>query len=151
MNRSVIVALIVFVIVVGGIFLFNKNVGAPVAENNTETVNPTPTQTETDVEVDVTPEVTVPQTVEVSMTDAGYVPSVVTIKKGDIVKFTNNGTKSNWPASAPHPTHTDYPAFDPKKGVAVGESWSFTFDQVGRWPFHNHLNSTRFGAIIVTE
>lgn len=160
MNRNLLGAIIVIVVVVGAIFLFNNNAGAPADETNNEsqTVTPTPSpNTSTEPQPTPTqtpnqtppPASTAPKTVEISMTDSGYTPSQVTINKGDTVKFTNNGTKPNWPASAPHPTHTDYPAFDPLKGIAVGDSWSFTFDQTGRWPFHDHLNPTRYGAVTV--
>ena len=148
MNKNFLVCVIVLVVVVGAIFLFNNNADAPADETNTETITPVSDQTQNP---QPSPASTTPSTIEISITDAAYLPAQVTIKKGDTVKFTNNGTKSNWPASAPHPTHTDYPAFDPKKGVAVGESWSFTFDQTGTWLFHDHLNPTRFGAVTVTE
>jgi len=92
-----------------------------------------------------------PQTVEIKMTAEGFDPARITIKKGDTVTFVNQDTRLRWPASGPHPTHTNYPAFDPKQGVAVGGSWSFTFDQAGNWPFHDHLYPTIFGAVTVTE
>jgi plastocyanin len=89
--------------------------------------------------------------VTVSMTDSGFTPSNITIKKGTKVIFVNNGTKPIWPASNPHPTHTDYPGFDPLEGIAVGQSWSFTFDKVGVWGFHDHLLAFRGGKITVVE
>ncbi len=91
------------------------------------------------------------KTYEIQMTSSGFVPSTLTIKQGDTVKFINTDTSAHWPASAPHPTHTDYPAFDPKKAIAAGDSWSFTFDLVGAWKFHDHLNPSSFGTITVTQ
>jgi plastocyanin len=85
------------------------------------------------------------------MTNDGFTPSQVTIAKGDTVTFVNNGTKPIWPASAPHPTHTNYPEFDADRGIAPGSSWSFTFTRVGSWGFHDHLNAQHFGKVIVTE
>ncbi len=87
----------------------------------------------------------------ISITSTGFSPAQVSVKKGTTVTFVNNDTKLRWPASAPHPAHTDYPAFDPKKGIAAGASWSFTFDKVGTWSFHDHLNPTQFGKVTVTE
>lgn len=89
--------------------------------------------------------------VEISMTDSGFSPATLTVKKGSTVVFKNNSTKARWPASAPHPTHTDYPGFDPKGPLAAGESWSFKFDQVGIWKYHDHLQPTLFGSVTVTE
>jgi plastocyanin len=54
-----------------------------------------------------------------------------------------------WVASNPHPAHTDYSAFDAKKGYAPGESYSYTFTETGTFPFHDHLHSSLGGTIIV--
>jgi plastocyanin len=87
----------------------------------------------------------------VTYTSSGFSPSPVTIKKGGTVTFVNNSSSSFWPASGPHPSHTGYVGFDPKKAIAAGQSWSFTFDKVGTWPYHDHLNPTKFGQVVVTE
>jgi plastocyanin len=101
-----------------------------------------------------TPPVTPPATstdTTITYTSSGFSPSPVTIKKGTKVTFVNNSSANFQPASGPHPAHTNYPEFDPKRAVAAGSSWTFTFDKVGTWPYHDHLNPTRFGQIIVTE
>lgn len=101
------------------------------------------------------------RTVEVVYSDTGYSPAEVSVKKGDTVKFTNRSTKEMWPASAIHPTHSIYPeksasdclgsSFDACDGIAVGGSWSFTFNSVGSWRYHDHLQASRVGTINVTE
>ncbi|OGE82499.1 MAG: hypothetical protein A3B10_00285 [Candidatus Doudnabacteria bacterium RIFCSPLOWO2_01_FULL_44_21] len=85
----------------------------------------------------------------ISMNANGFEPSTITIKKGSTVTFVNNDKKNHWPASAPHPIHTDYPAFDPRQAIAASASWSFTFDQAGTWKFHDHLNPSFFGSVTV--
>lgn len=89
--------------------------------------------------------------VSIIMSDDAFSPSEMTVKKGTTVTFINNGSNLKWPASAPHPTHTDYPEFDPKQSIVAGQSWSFTFDKTGTWKYHDHLNSARRGTIIVVE
>lgn len=88
---------------------------------------------------------------EIRITDTGFSPSEITVKQGTEVAFINDGSKSHWPASAPHPTHTDYSAFDSKKPVEPGSSWTFTFDQAGTWKFHDHLNPGQRGSVTVVE
>ena len=90
-----------------------------------------------------------PATSTISMNANGFEPSTITIKKGSTVTFVNNDKKNHWPASAPHPIHTDYPAFDPRQAIAASASWSFTFDQAGTWKFHDHLNPSFFGSVTV--
>jgi len=89
--------------------------------------------------------------VEINMTAKGFEPSSLTVRTGTTVTFVNKDTKSHWPASAPHPTHTIYPELDPKAGIAAGASWAFTFDKAGEWKFHDHLTPTFFGTVTVTE
>jgi plastocyanin len=95
----------------------------------------------------------------VEITSAGYSPSTVTVKAGDIVTWVNMDSAPHWIASASHPTHTVYPetggcigsTFDACKGLAQGESWSFTFNQKGSWNYHDHLNPQApfFGKVVV--
>ncbi len=78
-----------------------------------------------------------------------FIPSELKIKKGDTVVWTNRDSSPAWPASAIHPTHQVYPGFDALKGLNTGESYSFIFDKIGSWKYHNHLSPSVTGAIIV--
>jgi plastocyanin len=80
---------------------------------------------------------------------SAFDPANVEIKVGESVAFVNRSATGMWVASAPHPTHTDYPGFDAKKSYGQGESYVFTFTKVGTWKFHNHMNPTAFGSITV--
>lgn len=102
-----------------------------------------------------------PMSATVVYDGTSFSPSEVTIKKGGTVTFTSTGANM-WIASGPHPAHTGYdatvlavhcavgaiPSFDQCK---AGSSYSFTFDKTGTWPYHNHLNATVFGKVIVVE
>ena len=84
----------------------------------------------------------------------GWNPSAITVKKGETVTWINEDPNgAHWPASSPHPAHTDYPEFDPKAPIAPGQSWSFKFDRVGTWHYHDHLNASTYGygTVTVTE
>lgn len=90
--------------------------------------------------------------VAVAVTAGGtFSPAVVTIKAGDTVTWTNHATNPVWIASNPHPTHTDYPGFDSKAAIDPGKTYAFTFTKVGSWGYHNHLNPSVQGTVIVTE
>ena len=116
--------------------------GAAACNKKTETPAPVPSSK-------ITPTQIVQQ--EVVVSENGFSPSEITIKKGSVVTFVNKSKRSVWPASDPHPTHTDYSGFDPKKGIPSGDSWSFTFDQVGEWAYHDHLSPFRQGTVTVTD
>ena len=93
----------------------------------------------------------------IEITSSGFNPCTLTMNAGDTVTFVNKDSKAHWPASAVHPTHSAYPApggcigskFDACKGLAQGEDFSFKFDVKGAWKYHDHLNPSVFGTIIV--
>ena len=85
----------------------------------------------------------------VKLTDNGFEPHTLTINSGETVKFENDSSDDAWVASNVHPTHLLYPGFDEKKPMVHGGSYSFTFTKVGRWGYHNHLEPTVQGTIVV--
>lgn len=85
----------------------------------------------------------------VSISDTDFTPEKLVVKSGTTVVFTNNGQALHWPASDPHPAHTVLAGFDAKKGLATGESYSFTFSKAGTWGFHDHLNVQLKGSVVV--
>jgi len=87
--------------------------------------------------------------VVVHATDGGFEPRSVEIYAGDTVVFENVGGEAHWPASDDHPTHEEYPEFDPKKPVQPDTEWSFTFDRPGKWKYHDHMNPYLTGEVVV--
>ncbi len=86
------------------------------------------------------------------VTDDGFLPHVIMVKQGEAVIFINKRkTKRMWPASNPHPLHSIYAAFDPKKPLAPGEEWKFIFDALGTWRYHDHLFPSFTGKIVVVD
>lgn len=98
-----------------------------------------------------------PETYTITITDKGFSPREMKIKKGDVVTWINKTARASWPASASHPTHRVYPegggcissAFDACRRLKIGESWSFTFGEVGKWGYHDHLASSITGVVVV--
>lgn len=86
----------------------------------------------------------------IKYTESGFIPSKINITKGQTISFINNSNKSFWPASNDHPTHTIYPEFDSKTPISPGNKFIFTFDKIGTWGFHNHLEPSQTGTITVT-
>lgn len=82
-----------------------------------------------------------------------FSPAEVTIRRGQTVTWVNDGEDPFWPASDDHPTHQVYNngAFDPKRPILPGDSWSFTFDTVGDWEFHDHLYPIAIGVVHVED
>jgi len=156
MNKILIIVLIIIVLV-GGYFAFFNKSNAPVLNENQ--VTPTTNTTTNNPTVNGAPvapgskmetgTINTAKGVMVNYTNSGFSPKTVTIKKGEVVTFVNQSSGDMWVASNPHPIHTDYPAFDEKVAVGSGSSWSFTFDQVGIWGYHNHKSPSNTGTIVV--
>lgn len=87
----------------------------------------------------------------IRMTKEGFEPKELTVWEGDEVLFINNDDVPRWPASDFHPTHSLYPEFDSKQGVAPGGSWTMKFEKVGTWRMHDHLIPHMKGVIVVLE
>lgn len=147
MNKIIMVIIGVLVIVLGGYVLINGvEQPSPIIQTPRQQ---SPSTSKTTTEQPPTPQVPVVKENVVIHTDAGFSPATLRIKKGEMVIFKNEGTKSMWVASNPHPVHTDYPGFDAKRTYAKGESYSFSFINSGSWKYHNHFSPTEGGVIIV--
>lgn len=101
--------------------------------------------------------------VTIKITNNGFVPKEIEITKGTKVTWVNESSNPSWPASAVHPTHRVYPGsgiekcgtseekniFDACRNLKPGEKWSFTFNKVGEWYYHDHSNPSFTGEITV--
>jgi hypothetical protein len=90
-------------------------------------------------------------TVEIKLTDSGFLPSQTVVVEGERVIFRNESPVLRWPASDLHPTHKEYPAFDPQQGLAPQSEWEFVPTQIGEWKFHDHLSPHTRGVLTVRK
>lgn len=86
---------------------------------------------------------------QVVYTENGFSPSTLNVNVGDSVTFVNQSSRGMWVASNPHPTHTDLPGFDAMKSIPQGSSYTYIFQKTGNWGYHNHLNRSQGGQVIV--
>lgn len=89
--------------------------------------------------------------VSVSYGASGFAPNTVTVKIGTTVVWTNQSQGGMWVASAVHPTHQLLPGFDQLRSVAIGGTYEYTFVKVGTWKYHNHVQASDTGTVVVTE
>ena len=109
---------------------------------------------ESEIPITITPDVH-----KVKITDKGFTPRSIEIRKGETVIWINTGSRIHWPASFIHPTHRLYPqgggcigsAFDACRVLASGQSYEFKFEHVGTWEYHDHLNPGLIGVVVVSK
>jgi len=159
---GIVIALIVIVVLLGfGLFSNlstdtnpelpleeNPDTQAVVSQDEEDSETGEESNQETEEEVVVETPLVVEKFVEIT-SSGSFVPETLTISQGDRVTWTNEGSRSVWPASNNHPTHKLYLGFDSLKGLKLGGSYSFTFNEVGTWKYHNHLRSSVRGTVIV--
>ncbi len=84
----------------------------------------------------------------ITLTKSGFSPSTLTVKTGSRVVWVNNSGSSASVNSADHPTHKVYSPLN--LGLFnSGSSVQLVFDKPGTYKYHNHLNPTQIGTIVV--
>lgn len=155
MNKSIIAIVIVAAVLVGGYFLFKgayqPTPSVPQTSNQQTVPQPSTSESSTQQSAPQSSAGQAPVAAEnvVTYGESGFSPSILRVKVGTTVIFKNEKSGPMWVASNPHPIHTDYSGFDAKRGYSKGESYSFTFTKPGSWKYHNHLNPSEGGVIIV--
>ena len=149
-TTKVVVAICVAVAVVAFIGGYLLKGGASDKDDVATTPTPTPVTLKS---VTPTPSVAYkPVSYTVKLTTTGLSPASLSIRKGDTVTILNATDSAFWPASDPHPTHTQCPGFDALRGLANGESYTLTFTKVQTCGYHNHMdpaNASTRGTITV--
>lgn len=86
--------------------------------------------------------------VTVTIGALAFTPSSAVVAAGGSVTFVNADTVGHQVASDPHPIHTKYP---PLNGgtTTPGGSRNVTFTQAGTFTYHDHLNPSVTGTVIV--
>ncbi len=136
MNNKFILIIAVIVVLLGGFFLLgNKTKDNQVNQNQTtQKQNPTPAKTI--------------EGKEVAVTNIGFEPQTVTIKAGQRVVWTNKSGASVTVNSDSHPTHLLWPFLNLGQ-FADGSSVSVVFEKAGKYTYHNDLNPSQTGTVIV--
>lgn len=123
---TIIIVFVIFFVILGTLF-FNKKL----ANNFSLIIDPSK------------------KSAVVVLTEDGYSPEDITISKGTTLTFKTTRNSPYWPASNLHPTHEIYPEFDPQEPIEAAKTWSYRFDKVGTWHFHDHLAPYYTGSITV--
>jgi len=83
-----------------------------------------------------------PKMVKVKYTQYGFIPDPMIINAGDTVQFSNDSEEDFRPVA-------DDASFDAKENLGKSQSFKFTFDKTGEINYHNHLDTSQTGTIIV--
>lgn len=82
----------------------------------------------------------------ITYTNEGFSPATLEVGIGAMVHFVNESDTQMWVASDSHPAHDVLPTFDQFK---PGDMFMYVFEEPGTWEYHDHLNPSAVGEIIV--
>lgn len=143
-NRILFLVIVLLIIVFGaGIFILNNK-----SKINITTVQEsTPTLTAEQKQRSL---VLPKKEVIINVTNTGFSPANVTVKKGSKVVWINRTKNTVTVNSDEHPTHLLYPPLNLGE-FGKGSSVQLSFDKPGTYKYHNHLVPEQKGIIIVSS
>ena len=100
--------------------------------------------------VSTTPDAFPDGALTVAYRGGSFLPKRLEAATGQTVTFVNESEAQMWPASNIHPTHEILAGFDAKSPIEPGGSWTFVFEEVGFWRYHNHLSPSQSGIVVIT-
>jgi plastocyanin len=85
------------------------------------------------------------------VSDTGFTPETVKIKKGQTVQWMNEDATPHQIASDPYPSHTLLPHLVAPEPLGQNESFNFTFEDSGTFTYHDDLNPADFKGTVIVE
>jgi plastocyanin len=146
--RNTIIGAIVLIIVVAGagaLVLRNNKNSSSSSSNSTHS---TTSKTSNNQSTDETSNSPAAEAVTITYSDNGFSPSTVIVKSGGKVTVKNTSSELVQFDSDPHPVHTD----DTELNIGTvqpGDSQTITVTTTGSHGYHNHLNPSMTGTIVV--
>jgi len=141
-NNKTLIAIIVTLILIGAAVVVLGKLGNKPAQPSSVTSQPSTPAQGTGGTV---PKETI---VNVNLTSSGFDPKTVTIKTGTRVIWINKSGAAATVNSAVHPTHQVYPPLNLGE-FPDGSSVQLVFDKPGTYNYHDHLNPSRTGTVVV--
>lgn len=142
--QKAVVAVMAVVIIGAGVLALTKD-DKPADTSNTPASS---NQNNGNNESQAEPEETEQAAGTITYTGSGFSPETLTVKSGDTVTVRNESSRTIEFESDPHPAHTSNTELNIDT-IRPGESKTFTVNRTGTFGYHDHLDSSKTGTIIV--
>lgn len=143
MNKNILLILVIVVLAVGGFVLVQSQ---SKTEAPTKTTSTTPSAMEKSPSKET--EVMSQKEDTVTLSDTGFDPKTITVKKGDKVVWLNKSGDSATVDSDNHPTHLLYPPLN-MGTFKDGDKHELVFDKAGTYTYHDHFHPSKKGTVVV--
>ena len=146
MNNKTLVTIIAVLVLIGAVVVLGKLGNKTSQPSNVTSQLSTPAQTTTKQGAGgAIPKETI---ATVNLTSSGFDPKTATVKAGTRVIWLNKSGAAATVNSAVHPTHQAYPPLNLGE-FPNGSSVQLVFDKPGKYGYHDHLNPSRTGTVVV--
>lgn len=151
MNKNILIALVVIVLLVLGFVIVkgssNKAV-TPTVTPSATTEKPSSSPSAMEKSPSKEPEAMSQKEDTVTLSASGFEPATITVKKGDKVVWVNKSGDSATVDSDNHPTHLLYPPLN-MGTFDDGAKHELVFDKAGTYTYHDHFHPSRRGKVVV--
>ena len=141
MNNKTLVIVIAVLILIGAVIVIAGKLG----DKSAQPLNVTNQDTTKQGTGGTTPKETISS---INLTSSGFSPNTITIKTGTRVIWLNKSGAAATVNSAVHPSHKVYTPLNLGE-FRDGSSVQLVFDKPGTYKYHDHLNPSRTGTVIV--
>lgn len=147
-KKLIIGIVLLCLLIIGGSLVYAFTSGKIPGAQPTPSATQTPVQTQT-YSTPVIPDPPVFSGKQViNLTKSGFDPATIRIKKGTLIQWINQSGTAASVNSANHPTHQVYPSLNLGK-FPDGAGVSLIFNDSGTYKYHNHLNPSQTGTVVV--
>jgi plastocyanin len=77
---------------------------------------------------------------QITISKAKFSPSVIDVKTGQVVIWTNQDSEPHWIASDPYPKNDTLKSLNSDGPLQTNESYTHTFDKTGTYTYHDQLH-----------
>lgn len=91
------------------------------------------------------------QSVLITISNEGFSPATVTIKKNQNVEWINVDDAQHQIASDPHPTDDSLESLNDDIPLEKDDSFSYVFDKAGTYTYHDEFNPLKFNGTVIVE
>lgn len=136
-TKIVLISIIGIVIIGGGAYFLMNN---RKDDKNTSQRNGTANQDSSDKGSTSAPTIT--------YTNSGFEPNTLTVQAGTTITIKNDSSEDLQFSSDDHPTHTQNTELN-ETTLGPDQTQTLTLTQTGTWGYHNHIDPSDTGTIIV--
>jgi plastocyanin len=87
----------------------------------------------------------------VAVTSQGLTPSVLSVKTGTQVTWTNSDSSAHEIAADPYPKNDSISGFDSTVVLQPNDSYSFSFKKAGTYHYHDQLNPFKINGTVIVK